>query len=306
MGQPDTLTAVLIGAALVALVLAVRRFRSRRRQRASVPASPDMSRAVRAPRRPWLRGRVRWPRPQPPVSRPSRPAPRDPGAAIGTSWRSYAAEAPAWCIVAGAMAVSFWTQVDAVQQHAFARWEALIWGTSTDFGTLACLFLAREGAYRGTPTWGAWMLSVACALMSVQFNVVDGLQHGDWLAVEAHVWMPALALGVWYWTLHGRHRRWASSGRQPVAKLDLVDVRDTSEDVESDGQPGSARARREEVTEGAYRAAVEALPPGTTAAALADALGVSTKTVGRLRKRYPDVESGRDMSEDRADLSKAA
>jgi hypothetical protein len=97
-------------------------------------------------------------------------------------------------IVAGALAVSFWTQVDEVQRHGFAVWEALIWGSSTDAGTIACLFLAREGAHRGTPTWGAWVLSVACAALSVQFNVVAGAQRGDWLSVEAHVWMPALAL----------------------------------------------------------------------------------------------------------------
>ena len=78
---------------------------------------------------------------------------------IGTTWRSYVAEAPAWGIVAGALAVSFWTQVDEVQRHGFAVWEALIWGSSTDAGTIACLFLAREGAHRGTPTWGAWVLS---------------------------------------------------------------------------------------------------------------------------------------------------
>jgi hypothetical protein len=127
---------------------------------------------------------------------------------IGTTWRSYVAEAPAWGIVAGALAVSFWTQVSEVQRHGLAAWEAWIWGTSTDAGTIACLFLAREGAHRGTPTWGAWVLSVACALLSVQFNVVAGIQRRDWLSVEAHVWMPALALGVWYWLLHGRHRRW--------------------------------------------------------------------------------------------------
>src|SRR5258708_14496101 len=133
---------------------------------------------------------------------------REEGAVIGTTWRSYVAEAPAWGIVAGALAVSFWTQVDEVQRHGFAVWEALIWGSSTDAGTIACLFLAREGAHRGTPTWGAWVLSIACAALSVQFNVVAGVQRGDWLPVEAHCWMPALALGVWYWLLHGRHRRW--------------------------------------------------------------------------------------------------
>jgi len=116
---------------------------------------------------------------------------------IDTTWRSYVAEAPAWGIVAGALAVSFWTQVDQVQRHGFAVWEALIWGSSTDAGTIACLFLAREGAHRGTPTWGAWVLSIACAALSVQFNVVAGVQESDWLSVEAHVWMPALALGVW-------------------------------------------------------------------------------------------------------------
>jgi hypothetical protein len=134
------------------------------------------------------------------------------GTAMAATWRSYVAEVPAWAITVGAMAVSFWTQVEAVRAHAFAAWEALIWGTSTDLGTLACLFLAREGSHRGTPTWGAWLLSIACAFMSVQFNVVEGIQRGDWLGVEAHVWMPGLALGVWYWTLHGRHRRWTTSG----------------------------------------------------------------------------------------------
>ena len=128
---------------------------------------------------------------------------------LATTWRSYVAEAPAWGIVGGAMAVSFWTQVDEVSSHGFARWEALVWGTSTDAGTIACLFLAREGAHRGIPTWGAWALSIACAFLSVQFNVAAGVRRGDWLAVEAHVWMPALALGVWYWLLHGRHRRWS-------------------------------------------------------------------------------------------------
>lgn len=127
---------------------------------------------------------------------------------IGTSWRSYLAEVPAWGIVCGALAVSFWTQVGQVNQHGFAYWESLIWASSTDAGTIACLFLAREGAHRGTPTWGAWVLSVACALLSVQFNIVAGIVRRDWLSVEAHVWMPALALGVWYWLLHGRHRRW--------------------------------------------------------------------------------------------------
>jgi hypothetical protein len=127
---------------------------------------------------------------------------------VPTTWRSYAAELPAWGIVAGALAVSFWTQVDQVHRHGFAMWEALIWGTSTDAGTIACLFLAREGAHRGTPTWGAWLLSIACAALSVQYNVVAGVEARDWLAVEAHVWMPALALGVWFWLLHGRHRRW--------------------------------------------------------------------------------------------------
>lgn len=132
----------------------------------------------------------------------------DDGRGSDTTWRSYVAEAPAWAIVIGALAVSFWTQVDTVRAHRFADWESLIWGASTDAGTIAFLFLAREGAHRATPTWGAWVGSVACAAMSVQFNVVPAIVAGDWLAVEAHLWMPALALGTWYWLLHGRHRRW--------------------------------------------------------------------------------------------------
>jgi hypothetical protein len=147
---------------------------------------------------------------------------------IGTTWRSYVAEAPAWGIVAGALAVSFWTQVDEVQRHGFAVWEALIWGSSTDAGTIACLFLAREGAHRGTPTWGAWVLSVACAALSVQFNVVAGVQRADWLSVEAHVWMPALALGVWYWLLHGRHRRWLRGQAAAAADGDNTWAADTA------------------------------------------------------------------------------
>jgi hypothetical protein len=56
--------------------------------------------------------------------------------------------------------------------HAgFAAWEALIWGSSTDAGTIACLFLAREGAHRGTPTWGAWMLSIARFMQSFDDHV---------------------------------------------------------------------------------------------------------------------------------------
>jgi hypothetical protein len=147
---------------------------------------------------------------------------------IGTTWRSYVAEAPAWGIVAGALAVSFWTQVDEVQRHGFAVWEALIWGSSTDAGTIACLFLAREGAHRGTPTWGAWVLSIACAALSVQFNVVAGVQRADWLSVEAHVWMPALALGVWYWLLHGRHRRWLRGQAAAAADGDGTGAADTA------------------------------------------------------------------------------
>lgn len=151
---------------------------------------------------------------------------------IATTWRSYIAELPAWGIVLGALAVSFWTQVDQVHRHGFAMWEALIWGTSTDAGTIACLFLAREGAHRGTPTWGAWLLSLACAFLSVQYNVVAGVDAGDWLAVEAHVWMPALALGVWFWLLHGRHRRWML--RRPERRRDGDDAGGPGSGAETD------------------------------------------------------------------------
>lgn len=132
----------------------------------------------------------------------------------GATWRSYLAEAPAWLIVFGALAVSFWTQVFAVNGRHFAFWEALIWGASTDAGTIAFLFLAREGIYKGTATWGAWLGSIVCAAMSVQWNVIPAWEAGDYLGVESHLWMPALALGTWYWLLHGRKRRWAR--RPPI------------------------------------------------------------------------------------------
>lgn len=128
-------------------------------------------------------------------------------ASESTTWRSYVAEAPAWFIVFGALAVSFWTQVFAVGHHDLAYWESLIWGTSTDAGTIAFLFLVREDTFRGRPTWGAWLGSIACAFMSVQWNVIPDWSKGDYLGVEAHLWMPALALGTWYWLLHGRKRR---------------------------------------------------------------------------------------------------
>lgn len=137
-----------------------------------------------------------------------RNANRNPEGFALTTWRSYLAEVPAWLIVFGALAVSFWTQVFAVGRHDLAYWEALIWGASTDAGTIAFLFLAREGIHRNTPTWGAWVGSSACAFMSVQWNVIPAWERGDFLGVEAHLWMPALALGTWYWLLHGRKRKW--------------------------------------------------------------------------------------------------
>ncbi len=121
---------------------------------------------------------------------------------IGTTWRSCVDEAPACGIVAGALAVSLWTQVDEIQRHGFVVWEALIWGSSTDAGrSRACSRHARE--LTGAPRHGVWALSIACAALSVQVNAVASVQRGDWLAVAAHVWMPALALGVWYWLLRG-------------------------------------------------------------------------------------------------------
>src|SRR5262245_34663123 len=162
------------------------------------------------------------------------------GTSIGTTWRSYVAEAPAWGIVLGALAVSATTQVVTVHHHGFALWEAVVWGSSTDFGTIACLFLAREGAHRGTPTWGAWVLSVACAVLSVQYNVVAGVEAHDWLAVEAHVWMPALALGVWYWLLHGRHRRWAAAAVEDTAKAVQAGQLDRTSDSTRDSRADSA------------------------------------------------------------------
>src|SRR5207253_6338192 len=103
-----------------------------------------------------------------PLSRPS------------TTWRSYVAEVPAWALVIGAMAVSFWSQVEVVRRHHWSDWESLIFGGSSDAGTVACLFMAREAAHRGMPTWGAWALSLACASVSIQYNVVH--DWGDWLS----------------------------------------------------------------------------------------------------------------------------
>jgi hypothetical protein len=201
---------------------------------------------------------------------------------IATSWRSYVAELPAWGIVAGAMAVSFWTQVIAVQAHGFAFWEALIWGTSTDAGTIACLFLAREGAHRGTPTWGAWVLSIACAVLSVQFNVVQAAARGDWLAVEGHVWMPSLALGVWWWLLHGRHRRWMS---RPSA--DPADARPDMSGQVAEDRPSSGRmSARAEV-----RRLLGRRGGGLTVRQVMDETGISDRHARRLlsEERQPHV-----------------
>lgn len=138
--------------------------------------------------------------------------PPDPGPAPGATWRSYVAEVPAWVIVLGTISVSFWTQVFAVGQHDFAYWESLIVAGSTDAGTLGFLFMAREDTFKGRRTWGAWTGSIACAAASVQWNVVTDWAKGDFLGVEFHLWMPVLALGTWYWLLHGRKRK---VGRTP-------------------------------------------------------------------------------------------
>ena len=129
----------------------------------------------------------------------------------GTTWRSYLAEAVVWVLTVGAMSVSYWSQVSEVIRHGLTgphNWTALVWGTSTDLGALIGFLLAREGTHRGTPTWGAWLISIACAALSIQFNVI-GAWHRDWEAVEAHAWMPLLAIGSQWWMLHGRQLKWS-------------------------------------------------------------------------------------------------
>ncbi len=72
-------------------------------------------------------------------------------AAIGTTWRSYVAEGPAWGIVAGALAVSFWTQVDEVQRHGFAVWEP-----SARARDKLRLGARIDPATRWTGSWWTW------------------------------------------------------------------------------------------------------------------------------------------------------
>jgi hypothetical protein len=218
---------------------------------------------------------------------------------VATTWRSYVAEVPAWAIVLGAMGVSFWTQVIQVQEYGFAWWEALIWGSSTDFGTLACLFLAREGAHRGTPTWGAWVLSIACAFMSVQFNVVAGVEHHNWLAVESHVWMPALALGVWYWTLHGRHRRWTLHSTRAAGAGGLKPPpAATIEDPGDDRAPAATAASRQMTARRSAAPALKRTGRRPASEVLALVGGARQRLAGELGREPSDEEVASRVSAD--------
>jgi hypothetical protein len=215
-----------------------------------------------------------------------------------TTWRSYVAEAPAWPIVFGALAVSFWTQVFAVNGRHFAFWEALIWGASTDAGTIAFLFLAREGIHRGTATWGAWVGSVLCAFMSVQWNVIPAWESGDLLGVESHLWMPALALGTWYWLLHGRKGRRHAPAPEPEPQPDPPA---TSAPVpalpaattEALAEPAGATNGRQRVTFSLARHTYRKLAAKgpVTGTALGEALGVSHVMGRKWLKRVRDAEA---------------
>lgn len=222
-------------------------------------------------------------------------------APINTTWRSYVAEVPAWVIVVGALSVSFWTQVFTVSTHNLAYWESLVWAGSTDAGTIACLFLARDGTYRGTPTWGAWVIALGCAVMSVEFNVVHAWQAQDWLSVQIHVWMPALALSTWYWLLHGRHRRWARRPEPepsdppppPVAPEPDTSADEPLAELRPSSTTTAASNGRERVTlskaQEAYRKL--AAEGRATGSALGRELGVSDVMGRNWRRKIEEAES---------------
>jgi hypothetical protein len=153
-----------------------------------------------------------------------------------TTWRSFIAEGVLAILTIGAYSVAYWSQVEVVYRHAFksgavlvagVSWESLIWGGSTELGALIALFLAREAIHRGTPSWGAWVIAVACTGMSLTYNLLAG--GSDWIGIVAHVWMPVLALGCWAWMLEGRHvrwnPRWRERARGVASALDRVSER---------------------------------------------------------------------------------
>ena len=214
---------------------------------------------------------------------------------FATTWRSYTAEGFVWLLTAGAMAVSYWSQVQVVIAHGFDGWESLVWGTSTDAGELIAFFLAREAARRGTPSWGAWLIAAACAAMSIQYNVMHS--WGDWIGVESHAWMPLLALACWYWMLHGRSSKWTPAHLLP--REHPVSNPEQLPPVSSE-QLVPAHERRREQSRGATRATpnrTAARPslvtveqaivsnPSLSDQAIANELGtVSRATVNRIRR----------------------
>lgn len=129
---------------------------------------------------------------------------------IGTTWRSYVAEVFVWPITFGAILVSFWTQAQRVATHdgftsQYHNWPAFAFAIVTDFGALGAFFLAREGAHRGTPTWGAWLASIACFTLSLEYNIAGSWGNPE--MIQAHAAMPALAIFLQWWMLHGRSRK---------------------------------------------------------------------------------------------------
>jgi hypothetical protein len=132
----------------------------------------------------------------------------------GVSWRSYSAEVLIWGLTAAAMLVNFWNVVERASSTDGLtgpyNWTALVFAALGDIGALVGFLLAREATYRGTPSWGAWVISIVCVAVSLQYNVAGN--WGSWSrseAIEARAFMPALAIFSQWWMLHGRSRKWS-------------------------------------------------------------------------------------------------
>jgi hypothetical protein len=223
-----------------------------------------------------------------------------------TTWRSYSAELGVWAITVIAMGVSYFAQVASVSTLGYTLWEARGVGAITDLGELVAVFLARESATRNTPSWGAWALAAFCAGTSILFNVFHHV--GNPLAFYAHTFPPLLALGCWYWMLHGRHAKWNPAqaiadhlpNREQAQPTQPPTTRD--QDLPKDppkrlpkgnesGQVGDGQTDKGNTARptqpGAAQLAAEALgqpwTSGKSDAAIAKHLGIGTSTVQRVR-----------------------
>lgn len=204
------------------------------------------------------------------------------------TWQSYVAEAFAWVLLALAWVVSYTTQVDLIEHHKFAHWQAIIWPAGSDLASLCCMLLALDAAKRGLPSWEAWAWSGASAGVMIAANAIA--DWGDPLAVAAHAWLPILAVGVWHYLVIGRRPdEHGDALLEPVIEARTEEPPDSGPDAPRlnpvTPRRKALRPAKREAGRGDMRQRVARLleeTPDVTVRKAAELLGVSPAHAGRL------------------------